>query len=48
MTVNSSYNTDVAALAKQSGFTGASYFEYSPDESIGSISTVTPIIALGL
>ena len=45
-TVNTAYNVDVASLAKQSGFTGTSYFEYSPDESIGSISTIAPILAL--
>jgi len=43
-TTNSNYDSDVVSLAKRFEFTGICSFEYSPDEPIGSVQTIQPIV----
>jgi hypothetical protein len=43
-TQNSAYNNDVASLVVQLGFSGFAYFEYVPDEPIGTTQTIQPLM----
>jgi len=45
-TENSGYNLDVANLVVQFDFAGFLYFEYSPDESIGTFQLIQPMMSI--
>jgi len=44
-TENASYNSDVAGLAVEFGIAGFMYFEFVPDEPLGAVQVVAPVMS---